>query len=261
VSRPLITFQDVTFAYSHGANRDAPALQRFSLTIPPGSVTAILGPNGAGKTTLLHLTMGWHQPQDGQVLLNEQPVSGYSRRELGRWMGLVPQSEHVPFEYSLLEYVLLGRAPYLKPLEMPKVKDCQVALRALAQVGLDPLHGRSITTLSGGERQLVRVARAMAQQPRILLLDEPTSHLDLGNKSRLLRLLHELTAQGVTIVLTTHEPEVAAAVATHLVMMRDGQVLHSGPLQHILTGERLSATYGIDVQVKQVDGRQVVLWQ
>ena len=258
MSRPLIAFQDVTFAY---AQRAAPVLQKFSLTVPPGSVTAILGPNGAGKTTLLHLSMGWLQPQGGRVLLDGRPVSGYARRELGRWMGLVPQSEHVPFEYSLLEYVLLGRAPYLKPLEMPKVEDCQVALRALTQVGLDTLYERSITTLSGGERQLVRVARAMAQQPRLLLLDEPTSHLDLGNKSRLLRLLHELTAQGVSIVLTTHEPEVAAAVATHLVMMRDGQVLHSGPLHQTLTGERLSATYGIDVQVKHVDGRQVVLWQ
>jgi iron complex transport system ATP-binding protein len=256
MTAPLLSFQDVTFHYSPQSH---PALRQLSLDIHHGSVTAVLGPNGAGKTTLLHLALGWLKPQGGRVLLAGQPLGGYSRGELGRWMGLVPQSEHIPFEYSVLEYVLLGRAPYLKPLEMPGAEDCRLAAQALEHVGLGGWDERSIARLSGGERQLVLIARALAQQPRLLLLDEPTAHLDLGNKSRLLGLLRELLARQVTILLTTHEPEVAAAVATHLVLMRDGQVLCAGPLAETCNSQWLSATYGVPVRVTEVDGRQVVL--
>ncbi len=114
--------------------------------------------------------------------------------------------------------------------------------------------------LSGGERQLVLIARALTQQPRILLLDEPTSHLDLANKARLLALLRDLVGQGATILLTTHEPEVAAALATHLVLMRNGQVLRTGSLVETFTSEWLSATYGVSVEVSRLGHRQVALW-
>lgn len=257
MTTPLLSFQDVTFHYT---TQSHPALRQLSLDIHHGAVTAILGPNGAGKTTLLHLALGWLKLQNGQVVLDGRPLSAYSRGELGRWMGLVPQSEHIAFEYSLLEYVLLGRAPYLKPLEMPGLQDCQIAGRALEQVGLGGWDGRSIDRLSGGERQLLLVARALAQEPRLLVLDEPTSHLDLSNKLRLLTILRELNDRQVTIMLTTHEPEVAVAVASHLVLMRGGQVLHTGPLAETFTSEHLSATYGVPVRVAQVEGRQIVLW-
>ena len=257
MSVPLLAFQDVRFGYPSNGKT---VFQQLALEITPGTVTAILGPNGAGKTTLLHLAFGWLKPQGGQVALHGQPLGSFSRGEIGRLIGLVPQSEYTPFEYSLLEYVLLGRAPYLKPLEMPKPEDAAIAREALERVGLAGWEERSIARLSGGERQLVLVARALTQQPRLLLLDEPTSHLDLGNKTRLLELLRGLVAQGVTILLTTHEPEVAAGLATHLVLMRDGQVLHTGPLAETLTSERLTAIYGVPVEVAQVGGRQVVLW-
>jgi iron complex transport system ATP-binding protein len=254
MNTPLLSLQNTTFGYKSQA-----VLDKLSLNINPGTVTAILGPNGAGKTTLLHLALGWLKPQTGRVLLAGRPLSSYSRSELGRWLGLVPQSESIPFEYSILEYVVLGRAPYLKPLEMPGAEDCRVAAQALEHVGLGGWGERSITSLSGGERQLALIARALAQQPRLLLLDEPTAHLDLGNKIRLLGLLRELNARQVTILLTTHEPEVAAGVATHLVLMRKGQVLHAGPLAETCNSQWLSATYGVPVQVTEVDRRQVVL--
>jgi len=257
MNAPLLAFHDVRFGY--GANGKT-VFQRLTLGIEAGTVTAVLGPNGAGKTTLLHLALGWLKPQGGRITLRGRPLADYGRGELGRLIGLVPQSEHNPFEYSLLEYVLLGRAPYLKPLEMPGPQDVRIAQDALARVGLAGWEGRSIARLSGGERQLVLIARALTQEPRLLLLDEPTSHLDLGNKARLLALLRALVAQGVTIVLTTHEPEVAAGLATHLVLMRGGQVLEAGPLPDTFSGDRLSAIYGVPVKVAQVDGRQVVLW-
>jgi len=254
---PLLSFDHVSFGYQPNSKT---VLRALSLDILPGTVTAILGPNGAGKTTLLRLALGWLAPQSGQVLLNGRPLGSYSRRELGQWMALLPQSERVPFEYSILEYVLLGRAPYLAPLDMPGAEDCRIGEQVIEQVGLGQLNGRAITTLSGGERQLALMARALAQQPSLLLLDEPTSHLDLGNKVRLLGLLQDLAARGVTLLLTTHEPEVAAAIATHLVLMRDGEVYRAGPLPQVFTAEHLSATYGVPVSVTQVDGKRVVLW-
>ncbi|MBN1218113.1 MAG: ABC transporter ATP-binding protein [Anaerolineae bacterium] len=255
-SNCLLKFEGVTFGYPSAAQ---PVMKEFNLEIGSGTITAILGPNGAGKTTLLHLALGWLKPQHGKILLDQRFLGDYSRRALGQWMGLVPQSEHTPFEYSLLEFVLLGRAPYLPQLAMPGKQDCEIAADALHQVGLFKLQNRSILSLSGGERQLVLVARALAQQPRLLLLDEPTSHLDLSNKGRLVHLLRTLSGKGVTILFTTHEPDVASALATHLVLMRQGQVLHAGPLAETCNSQWLSATYGVPVQVTEVNGRQVVL--
>ena len=223
-------------------------------------MTAILGPNGAGKTTLLHLALGWLKPQSGYIRLEQRLLKDYSRRALGQWMGLVPQSEHISFEYSLLEFVLLGRAPYLSALAMPEKADYEIALDALRQVGLDALYQRSILSLSGGERQLVLIARALAQRPRLLLLDEPTSHLDLGNKGRLVHLLRDLQTRGVTILFTTHEPEVAAALATHLVLMQKGQVLKAGPLANVFTAADLTRLYQLPVSVVDLDGHKVTLW-
>ena len=172
----ILRFEQVAFTYTNGKE----VLHTLSLDLREGCPTVILGPNGSGKTTLLHIALGWLKPSNGRVLLAGKPLRAYSRRELGQWMGLVPQSEHTPFEYSLLEYVLLGRAPYLHPLAMPEASDYARAQAALERVGMGELSGRSILRLSGGERQLVLVARALAQETRLLLLDEPTSHLDLA---------------------------------------------------------------------------------
>ena len=258
MSEPLLNFEEITYGYDSAKTE---ALRSLSLTIPAGSITAILGPNGAGKTTLLRLALGWLHPQKGRIELAGLPLRSYSRRELGRWMALVPQSEYIPFEYSLLEYVLLGRTPYLHALDMPGEADYQIARSALEQVGLGGRHNQSILKLSGGERQLVLVGRALAQQPRLLLLDEPTSHLDLSNKSHLLGLLRRLSAQGVTILFTTHEPELAAALANQLVLMRSGQVLQAGPLPDIFNSAALSQAYGVPVQVVEAAGRKVVIWE
>lgn len=254
----LLAFEDVRFRYTP---ENGNVLDGLSLDIQPGTVTAILGPNGVGKTTLLHLALGWRKPQSGRVLLEGQPLSAFSHREIGRRIGLVPQGEHIPYEYSLLEYVLLGRAPYLRALEMPGEADCVVAASALDTVGLGEKHARSVTNLSGGEQQLVLVARALAQQPRMLLLDEPAAHLDLSNKIRLLNLLQELASQGVTIVFSTHDPEAAAAIATHLVLMRGGRVLNMGPIAEEFTTGKLSEAYGISVEVRELEGGRIVLWK
>jgi iron complex transport system ATP-binding protein len=252
----ILSLVGLTFSYN-GPGR--PVLEDLSLEIPGGQVTAILGPNGAGKTTLLRLLSGYLRPEAGRILLAGREQGRYGRRERGQWVGLVPQDEHIPFDFSVLEYVLLGRAPYLKPLAMPGEADRQVALEALAATGLAELQDRPLPNLSGGERQLAALARALAQQPRILLLDEPAAHLDLSNQDRLLGIMRRLGAAGVTLLLTTHDPNLAAAVAGHAVLMGHGGVLAAGPPGAVLTAEWLSATYGVPVRVYELDGRRVIL--
>lgn len=257
MSKVILSFEKIAFAYDANGKT---VLNELSLDVEENTVTAILGPNGVGKTTLLYLALGWRLPQRGRVLLDDKPLESYSRRDLGQWIGLVPQQEHVSFDYSLLEYVLLGRAPYLKPLAMPTRRDRELAAEALEAVGMGEMMHRRVTALSGGERQLVLVARALAQQPRLLLMDEATSHLDLGNKLRLMEVVQSLTRKGITVVLTTHEPEVAASIASHLVLMRAGKVEHAGPIEEEFTGERLTVTYGVPVEVSEVSGRLIALW-
>jgi iron complex transport system ATP-binding protein len=253
----ILILENVRFGYDNPKKK---VINDITLKVVNKSVTAILGPNGAGKTTLLHLAMGWLIPEKGMIYWENKPIEQYSRRESGKHIGLVPQSEYIPFEYSLLDYVLLGRAPYLRPLDIPNENDCNIAIDSLRKVGMDNLSSRPITSISGGERQLVLLARSLAQQPSLLLLDEPTSHLDLANKIRLIRLIEELVNSGVSILLTTHEPEFVANVATHVLLIRDGQLLFSGLMEDALTDEWLTQTYGTEVKVARVNGKLVVLW-
>lgn len=225
MNKPIITLENISFSYN-GNHKNA--LRNLSLNIADGSVTSILGPNGAGKSTLLHILLGWLKPDEGSIYLKGRPLTDYSRREAGQMMALVPQIEHMPFDYSVLEYVLLGRTPYLNPLESPQDIDVSAARKALEISGLSHMETRTVTSLSGGERQLVLLARALTQQPHIILLDEPTSHLDLANKSRLIKILGELHRAGSSIILTTHEPDVAATISTEIVLLRQGQILTSG---------------------------------
>lgn len=253
---PILAVSGLSFSYN-GAKRTV--FQALSLGIPEQAITAILGPNGSGKTTLLRLLLGVLRPQAGTIRLAGRPQRYYSRREHSQLVGLVPQDEHIPFDFSVVEYVLLGRAPYLGPLSMPAEADYRIAMEALHTVGLAHLQNRLLPNLSGGERQLATVARALAQQPRILLLDEPTAHLDLSNQGRLLDIMRGLSARGVTLVLTTHDPNLASSIADVAVLMRQGQVLDAGPAASMLNADKLSETYDVPVQVFQVDGRRIIL--
>jgi iron complex transport system ATP-binding protein len=252
----IISLSGLDFSYD-GTGR--PVLRDLSLEIPDAAVTAILGPNGSGKTTLLSILLGMLSPQRGTLLVDGKCRADYSHRTMSQLMGLVPQEEYFPFGFSVLEYVLLGRAPYLGLLERPGIADLQAAREALETAGLTALEDRLVRSLSGGERQLAKVARALAQGPRILLLDEPASHLDLGNKCRVLGLIRALAEEGAAVVLTTHDPNAAAAVADHVVLMREGQTMAAGQTDAVLNSENLSATYGVSIEVTCVRGRPVIL--
>jgi len=255
IDAPKLTLSNVEFCYAQGAA----VLNSLSLDIVPASITAILGPNGAGKTTLLNTILGFLKPQSGAILLDDVNISQYSRSQLSRMIGLVPQAEHIPFNFTVLEYILLGRTPYMGIFSMPQEKDYQVAESMLNLLHIAHIKQRPITELSGGEQQLVLLARALAQQPKILLLDEPTTHLDLGNTVFILNALKDLARRNVTVIFTTHDPQAAIYCADQVVLMKQGHVLSAGRLQEILTSAQLSQLYGVQISVQQVAGRPVVL--
>lgn len=256
--RKVITLLDnVSFTYT---TEDNHVLNTLSLLLQQGEIATILGPNGIGKTTLLHIILGWIRVYSGNVYHKERNIKEFARKEMGQLIGLVPQYEHISFEYSLLEYVLLGRAPYLHSLQSPGDHDCAIAMSALEKVGLADYAEKSVLHLSGGEKQLVLLARSLAQEPDILLLDEPMSNLDLANKNRIITILKALKKDGVTILFTSHEPEIAAYISDSVILMGSDYSIIQGSVDDVLTKENLSRIYDIPVDIKEVDGRKIILW-
>lgn len=251
----MIALKDIQFHYDPGKT----ILNDLSFSIDKGSITAILGPNGTGKTTLLHTILGLLAPQAGEIWIDGKNLHTYRRAELSQVIALVPQSEVVPFNFSVIEYVLLGRTPQLGFLDMPTQSDVELVEQTLSLLELDHLKTRPVTELSGGEQQMVVLARALVQQPKVLLLDEPTSHLDLSNKGRLLNILQILAQRGVTIVFSTHDPDAAAMIADHVILLKSGAVLDAGKIRTVLTSEKLTETYGTQVKVLNIDGRLVTM--
>ena len=255
MNKKMISLKNIRFFYEPGK----PVLNELSFDIQEGNITAILGPNGSGKTTLLHTILGLLDSQSGEIWIAGRKQSSYTRRELSQVLALVPQIEMVPFNFDVFEYVLLGRTPQLGFLDMPGEEDVRIVKDTLSALNLDNLKDRPVTELSGGEYQMVTLARALVQQPQILLLDEPTSHLDLGNKGRLLDILNSLAGQGVTVVFTTHDPDFAAMIADHVILLKAGAILDAGPLSQVFTSEKLSDTYNTNVEVLVVNGRRVTI--
>ena len=263
-----VEVRSVHFSYPAATE---PVLRGVSADIPEGTVTAILGPNGVGKTTLLNLILGWLRPQEGAISIAGRRQGSLTRREMGRTLALVPQEEHIPFAFSVEEYVLLGRAPHLPALAPPSAADRLAARSALSAVDIPELAAQPVTDISGGERQLVMLARSLAQRPRILLLDEPTAHLDVRNKRRLANLIRGTDGDGdsragshsrpvPTVILTTHDPEFAAVCADQMLLLSDGRTLAHGPVQEVTRAELLSTVFGTPVTVHWLEGRPVVRW-
>jgi iron complex transport system ATP-binding protein len=235
-------------------------LEGVDLSVPPGEVVGVLGRNGAGKTTLLRVACGALAPDAGRVLLDGRALASLERRERARSVALVPQDTQVPFPFSVAELVLMGRTPHLGWLGFEGAHDLDVARAALDRMGIAALADRSVLTLSGGERQLAMVARALAQQPRLLLLDEPTAFLDLRHRLEVLTVVRELAAAGGSALVVSHDLGVAARFCDRLVLLSGGRILASGPPRDVLTPETLRAAFGIEADVSlAADGVPVVV--
>jgi iron complex transport system ATP-binding protein len=247
VERRVLTADRVSFAYRANAPR---VVDGVSLTIAPGELVGILGPNGSGKTTLLKLLSGTLTPTAGSIAFDGRPLSGWKRRDLARRIALVPQETHAPFDFTVLDIVLMGRFPHLGRFALEGPADLAIAKDALASTGTSAFEDRPFATLSGGEKQRVVIASALAQSPELLLLDEPTASLDLGHQLDVQLLLAGLNHdRGVTMVLSTHDLNLAAALCRHLILLRDGRVVAQGPTDEVLTPATVRALYGVDADV------------
>jgi iron complex transport system ATP-binding protein len=247
-----LTAEHVSFTYD--ARRDAAgafALHDVSVAVQRGSLTGLLGPNGCGKTTLLRLMAGVLQPDQGAVTLNGRPLRGIPRRELARHVAVVPQETHPAFDYSVLEMALMGRHPHLGVFQLEGPEDIAIAQECLAATGTAHLASRPYATLSGGEKQRVVIAGALAQSPDVLLLDEPTASLDLAYQLEVASLLSRLNRdRGVTMVLATHDLNLAASLCDSLVLLRAGRVLAQGPTRDVLTGPLVRQLYNVEAEVR-----------
>ncbi len=244
--------RSVSFAHGHKAgSEDAFTLSDISLSVPSGSITGLLGPNGCGKTTLLRLLSGVLRPTAGDVALNSFLVADMPRRLAARHLAVVPQETHPAFDYTVMEMVLMGRHPHLGPLQLEGPADIAIALEALTATDAAQLAHRSYMSLSGGEKQRVVIASALAQTPDVLLLDEPTASLDLGHQLEVASLLTRLNRErDVTMVLATHDLNLAASLCDTLVLMRDGRVLAHGKTADVLTSPMIRQLYDVEADVQ-----------
>jgi cobalamin transport system ATP-binding protein len=225
-------------------------LDDVSVAVGAGEVVGVVGPNGAGKTTLVRLLAGVVAPHAGTVLLDGTPLAGRPRRALARAVAMVPQDPRVEFPFTALEVVLMGRAPYLAGLGFARAPDVALARAALARLGLAGLEERTLDALSGGERQRVFLARALVQEPRVLLLDEPTTHLDLRHQATILAVVRaRVRAKGLGAVAVLHDLNLAAMACDRLVLLAGGRVVAAGTADEVLTAERLAAAFGAAVHV------------
>jgi len=239
----IITIEDLTFYYN-----SMPALRNVSLKIPSGRLVTILGPNGSGKTTLLKCLCRLLKPRAGYVYFDEQLIWRVESSRFAQQVGYVPQIHSPPFPYRVIDVVVGGRTPYLSALEMPSKKDYEVARQALEMIGCGRLAERPCTQLSGGELRLVLIARALAQQPKVLLLDEPTSNLDFKNKIIVVNVLRNLAEGGLLVVATEHDPNIAAMFSDKVILMKDGCIVAYGEAHEVINEDAVKDLYGVDVE-------------
>jgi iron complex transport system ATP-binding protein len=246
----LMSVQNLSFSYSRDDQQ--PLFSHVSFSLETGNVFCLLGPNGTGKSTLLkcisNLLPGWY----GTVLLDNRDITQLHPAETARWIGYVPQNQTPAFPFLVQDVVIMGRAPHLNIFSSPAKVDREIARQAMASVGILHLAERPCTMLSGGEWQLTLIARALAQEPRLLILDEPTSHLDLGNQVRILRVVKSLAEQDMGIIMATHFPDHAFIAATEVAVMHQGRMALKGPPDEVITNRNMAEAYGVAVQVIQL---------
>ena len=249
---PLLEVKDLSFRYTS----DRTIFSGVSFTVEKGEIFTLLGPNGAGKSTLLNCIAGQANPATGPVLSNGENVRDYSPRALAKHIGYVHQHIAVTYGYTVREYLVMGAAPRIGMFSTPKAEDYERVEQAIHDLSLEKFADRAVSHLSGGERQRVAVARAIVQNPELILFDEPTSALDYGNQIRVMRIIKQLIDRGYAVIMTTHNPDQPILIGGKVAMLNYDGALGVGSSEETLTSERLSALYGTEmhlVYVPEVD--------
>jgi len=240
----MLTLKDVHFSYG-----THPVIQEVSLTLNRGASVALVGPNGAGKSTLIKIMLYLLKVSKGEIKLKDRPLSAWSRKELANTMAYVPQSHEVPFAFSVKEVISMGRYAHVGRFEPFGPVDHEAIEQAIADTQLNAFLDRSITQLSGGERQKVLLARALAQSPSFLMLDEPTANLDLQHSHSILGLLQTLVKRGKGVIMALHDLNLAARYADRVLLMKEGRVVCDGPPEEVLVPKHLDEVFGVKTRL------------
>ncbi len=240
----LLVAENISFGFS-----DKPVLRDVSLTIRKGEIISLLGPNGSGKTTLLKSLLGLYRLEKGRVLFEGRAVSSMAQKILARSIAYVPQIHRASFAYRVIDVVLMGRTPHKSFFSRFSHEDMEIAQKALEKLSILHLTDRPYTQISGGERQLTLIARAMTQGAHTFIMDEPANGLDYGNQIKLLEGLIDLCDEGYTFLKSTHFPDHALWVANRVIMLKDGAVIADGAPDSVITSENLLALYGREVDI------------
>ncbi len=246
---PLLAVEQVSYAYGR-----QPTLVDITLSVDPGEIVSLLGPNGSGKTTLLKLMLGLLRPQRGRVRLDQVDIARIPAKRFARRIAYVPQSHRSAFAYPVLEVVLMGRLPHKPFFFKYSRQDRELALAALERLSIAHLSRRPYTQISGGERQLTLIARALAQDAEVFIMDEPANGLDYGNQIRLLEKLNHLAQEGYTFIKTTHFPDHALWVSDRVLMLKQGRIVADAPAGQVINPKNLLALYDCHISVETLPG-------
>ena len=241
----ILDVEKLSYRYRNG-NRTI--FHDVSFSLDKGEVLAILGANGAGKSTLLNCIANLFRPSSGQIRLNGTPMERMTMRDVAKIIGYVPQIHTPAYAYTVREFVVMGRTPYIGSFSSPSPDDYRIADESLERMGISHLRNKVYTEISGGERQQVTIARVMTQQPQIILLDEPTAHLDYGNQYRVVQMVKDLAAEGYTLLMTTHNPDHAIILNGKVAILNREGVLGIGMSTEALNEDTLSRLYGLHVK-------------
>ncbi len=234
-------------------------LQDISFVANQGEITTILGPNGAGKTTLFKCITGVWENYQGEILVNNKKIDNLPFTQRARFFSVVPQDHTPPFPYSVFEVVLMGRASYVGLFSLPSKEDHKKVEEVLEMIGISHLKDKPYTQISGGERQLTLIARALVQETPVIILDEPTSHLDFKNQQLILSKIKEITKEKKLVtVVTLHDPNLASLFSDKVVILKEGRVLYDGHPNEVIVKKILKETYGIEIEVIKHNGVNIV---
>ncbi|MDD5153116.1 MAG: ABC transporter ATP-binding protein [Desulfovibrionales bacterium] len=243
----------------HHPHSHDPVLKGISFGVNSGEVTAILGPNGSGKTTLFNCIAGLWRHQKGEIVFQDNNISHLPHEKRAKILAVVPQEHDPPFPYSVLDAVLMGRVSHVGIFATPSKDDYLKAEEAMEAVGIAHLKERAYTRISGGERQLALIARGLAQQPRVMLLDEPTAHLDFRNQIHVLSTIRELTRkENLTTLVTLHDPNLSAMFSDRVILLGQGQIVDEGDPGAVITPENLRQVYDLEVEWIGDNGRRFI---